>query len=319
MKSRVRMTHRGVVLPKSRRRVKFENLLREIKANKVSYFFIAPFAVIFFTFTVVPILIAVGLSFTYFNMLEPPRWVGWQNYLRLFLGDEVFLIAVKNTFIFALITGPTSYFLCLILAWMINELKPRLRAILTLIFYAPSISGASFMVWTYIVGSDAHGLVNSFLLYWGLIDQPIHFLMDAKYVFPVVIIVVLWMSLSINFLVFIAGLQGIDEALYEAGAVDGIRNRFQELLLITLPVMRPQLMFGAIMTITGSFTAATQIVPLSGLPSTDYAAHTIVTHLLDYGNIRFEMGYASTIAVILFIAMVTVQRMVQKALSRLDK
>jgi len=319
MKSRVRMTHRGVVLPKSRRRVKFENLLREIKANKVSYFFIAPFAVIFFTFTVVPILIAVGLSFTYFNMLEPPRWVGWQNYLRLFLGDEVFLIAVKNTFIFALITGPTSYFLCLILAWMINELKPKLRAVLTLVFYAPSISGASFMVWTYIVGSDAHGLVNSFLLYWGLIEEPICFLMDANYVFPVVIIVVLWMSLSVNFLVFIAGLQGIDEGLYEAGAVDGIRNRFQELLLITLPVMRPQLMFGAIMTITGSFTAATQIVPLSGLPSTDYAAHTIVTHLLDYGNIRFEMGYASTIAVILFIAMVTVQRMVQKALSRLDK
>lgn len=291
----------------------------EIRANKTSYLFLAPFGIFFLIFTVFPVLIAIGLSFTYYNMLEPPVWVGWQNYLRLFLADDVFLIAVKNTFIFAAITGPLSYFLCLIFAWMINELRPKLRAFLTLLFYAPSISGNLFMMWTILFSPDSYGYVNGFLLYWGIIDQPIQFLVDPRWMMPLVMVVVLWMSLGTSFLVFIAGLQGIDESWYEAGAIDGIQNRVQELVYITLPAMRPQLMFGAIMSITGSFAAAGQIIPLVGFPSTDYAAHTVVAHLLDYGNIRFEMGYASSIAVVLFITMIVAQRLVQRLLSRLDK
>ncbi|MDI9412367.1 MAG: sugar ABC transporter permease [Bacillota bacterium] len=291
----------------------------EVRANKTSYLFLAPFGIFFFIFTVFPVLIAIGLSFTYYNMLEPPVWVGWQNYLRLFLADDVFLIAVKNTFIFAAITGPLSYFLCLIFAWMINELQPKLRAFLTLLFYAPSISGNLFLMWTILFSPDSYGYVNGFLLYWGIVDQPIQFLVDPKWMMPLVMVVVLWMSLGTSFLVFIAGLQGIDESWYEAGAIDGIQNRVQELVYITLPAMRPQLMFGAIMSITGSFAAAGQIIPLVGFPSTDYAAHTVVAHLLDYGNIRFEMGYASSIAVVLFITMIVAQRLVQRLLSRLDK
>ncbi len=291
----------------------------EVRANKASYLFLAPFGIFFFIFTVFPVLIAIGLSFTYYNMLEPPVWVGWQNYLRLFLADDVFLIAVKNTFIFAAITGPLSYFLCLIFAWMINELQPKLRAFLTLLFYAPSISGNLFLMWTILFSPDSYGYVNGFLLYWGIVDQPIQFLVDPRWMMPLVMVVVLWMSLGTSFLVFIAGLQGIDESWYEAGAIDGIQNRVQELVYITLPAMRPQLMFGAIMSITGSFAAAGQIIPLVGFPSTDYAAHTVVAHLLDYGNIRFEMGYASSIAVTLFITMIVAQRLVQRLLSRLDK
>lgn len=290
----------------------------EVKANKVSYLFLAPYAIFFLIFTVLPVLIAIGLSFTHYNMLERPKWVGWQNYLRLFLADDVFLIAVKNTFIFAAITGPLSYFLCLIFAWMINELQPKIRAFLTLLFYAPSISGNLYLMWTIIFSPDSYGYVNGFLLYWGIIDQPIQFLTDPRWMMPLVMVVVLWMSLGTSFLVFIAGLQGIDETWYEAGAVDGIQNRFQELIYITLPAMRPQLMFGAIMSITGSFAAAGQIIPLVGFPSTDYAAHTVVAHLLDYGNIRFEMGYASSIAVVLFISMIAAQQIVQRLLSKLD-
>ena len=145
----------------------------EVKANKVSYYFIAPFGICFFTFTVLPVLMAMGLSLTSYNMLESPVWVGWQNYLRLFLADDVFLIAVKNTFIFAAITGPLSYFLCLIFAWMINELQPRIRAVLTLLFYAPSIAGNLYLMWTIIFSPDSYGLVNGFLLYWGIVDRPI--------------------------------------------------------------------------------------------------------------------------------------------------
>ena len=173
-------------------------------------------------------------------------------------------------------------------------------------------------MWTIVFSADGYGYVNGFLLSWGIIDQPIQFLTDPRWMMPLVMVVVLWMSLGTSFLVFIAGLQGIDETWYEAGAVDGIQNRFQELIYITLPAMRPQLMFGAIMSITGSFAAAGQIIPLVGFPSTDYAAHTVVAHLLDYGNIRFEMGYASSIAVVLFISMIAAQQIVQRLLSKLD-
>ncbi|HPQ03001.1 MAG TPA: sugar ABC transporter permease, partial [Bacillota bacterium] len=249
--------------------------------------------------------------------LESPKWIGWDNYLRLFLVDDVYLIAVKNTFIFAAITGPLSYFLCLIIAWLVNELPPKLRAALTLLFYAPSISGSLFLMWTIIFSGDAYGIINGILLYWGIIDQPIQWLTDPKYMMTVVIIVTLWMSLGTSFLVFIAGLQNVDKSLYEAAAVDGIKNRWQELFFITLPAMKPQLMFGAVMSITSSFAAAGQIIPLVGFPSTDYAAHTVVAHLLDYGNIRFEMGYACAIAVILFVTMVVVQQIVQRILRNL--
>ncbi len=287
-------------------------------SSRVSYLFLAPFAFLFFLFTVLPVFVAMGLSFTYYNMLEAPVFIGWQNYLRLFLVDDVFLIAVKNTFIFAAITGPISYFACLIFAWLINELPPKIRALLTLIFYAPSISGNAFLMWTILFSGDAYGYINGFLLYFGIVDQPVQFLLDPKWMMPIVMLVVVWMSLGTSFLVFIAGLQTIDESLYEAGAVDGVKNRWQELIFLTLPAMKPQLMFGAIMSITGAFAAAEQIIPLVGFPSTDYAAHTVVTHLIDYGNIRFEMGYASSIAVVLFITMMLTQRVVQKLLSNLD-
>lgn len=295
-----------------------QRLWRSIRANKVAYLFVAPYTLLFFLFTVLPVLIAVGLSFTHYNMLQPPKWIGYQNYIRLFLSDDVFLIAVKNTFVFALITGPLSYLACFIFAWLINELQPRVRAVLTLLLYAPSISGQLFMIWTVMFSGDSYGYVNGALLRFGIIDEPIQFLLDPQWMMPVVILVVLWMSLGTSFLAFIAGLQGIDKQLYEAAAVDGIRNRWQELFYITLPQMKGYLMFGAIMSITNSFAAAAQIIPLVGFPSTDYAGHTIVTHLIDYGNIRFEMGYASAIAVILFAVMVGSQRLVQRVLNSLD-
>ena len=300
-------------------KVRLNNLLGEIKKNRVSYLFLAPFALLFLTFTVFPVLMAIGLSFTNFNMLQPPKWVGWSNYIRLFLEDDVFLIAVKNTFIYAAVTGPLSYFACFIFAWFINELRPKLRAVLTLLFYAPSISANAYMIWTLMFSGDQVGLINGQLLYLGIIRRPIQWLIDPRYMMAIVIIVVLWMSLGTSFLVFIAGLQGIDPRLYEAGAIDGIKNRWQELWYLTLPTMRGYLMFGAITAITGAFTAAAQITNLVGFPSTDYAAHTIIQHLEDYGGIRFEMGYASSIAVLLFFAMVLTQRVVQRLLQKVGE
>lgn len=296
---------------------RLRRLLEGFSRHRTSYLFLAPYLLIFLTFTVIPVLMSIALSFTYYNMLEPPKWVGWDNYIRLFLADDVFLIAVKNTFLFAAITGPLSYLSCLLFAWMINELRPRVRAVLTLLFYAPSISGNVYLIWRIIFSSDSYGFINGILLRWGLLNEPVQWLQDPRYMMPVVILVVLWLSLGTSFLVFIAGLQGIDQTLYEAGAIDGIRNRWQELWYITLPAMRPQLMFGAVMSITQSFSVSYQAIALTGFPSTDYAAHTIVTHLIDYGNVRFEMGYATAIATVLFLTMMFTQRTVQRLLRKI--
>ncbi|NLJ86810.1 MAG: sugar ABC transporter permease [Firmicutes bacterium] len=308
--SRVEITPKSLGKPSIRERL--ANLFQEIRANKVAYLFLAPYAIIFLTFVVVPVGVSIGLSFTHYNMLEPPVWIGWSNYIRLFLMDDVFLIAVKNTLVYAFITGPLSYIACFIFAWMINELKPKLRALLTLLLYAPSISGNVFLVWTIIFSGDSHGYINGFLLRFGITPEPIQWLQDPRFILPIIILVVLWLSLGTSFLVFIAGLQGVDSTLYEAGAMDGIRNRWQELWYITLPSMRPQLMFGAVISITQAFTVSQHAIALAGFPSTDYAARTVVTHLIDYGNVRFEMGYACTIATVLFVVMLITQRLVQK-------
>ncbi|WP_183558542.1 carbohydrate ABC transporter permease [Paenibacillus endophyticus] len=293
--------------------------MTDIKKNKHYYILMSPYMLIFFTFTVIPVLFSLGLSFFYFNMLEFPRFVGWQNYSRLFLNDDVFMIALKNTFMFAVVTGPISYIACFIFAWIINELSPKVRAVMTLIFYAPSISGNVFFIWLIVFSGDRYGYLNGFLIKFGFLLEPIQWLTNEKYILTIVIVVQLWLSLGTSFLAFIAGLQTIDQTLIEAGAVDGIKNRWQELWFITLPSMRPQLMFGAVMQITGSLAVADIAIALAGFPSVNYSAHTIVTHLMDYGTIRFEMGYASAIATVLFGIMIGTNMVTQKLLRKVGE
>ncbi len=292
---------------------------RDLYKHRHHYVLMTPFMVLFFLFTVVPVVISFCLSFFYFNVLEMPRFIGWDNYTRLFLNDDVFMIALKNTLLFAVITGPISYLACFIFAWIINELSPKIRAFMTLVFYAPSISGNVFFIWQIVFSGDSYGYLNGILMRIGMILEPIQWLQDERYVLAVVIIVQLWMSLGTSFLAFIAGLQTIDKTIVEAGAVDGIKNRWQELWFITLPSMRPQLMFGAVLQITASFAVAEISMQLAGFPSVNYAAHTVVTHLVDYGTIRFEMGYASAIATILFIIMVGTNKLIQKLLRKVGQ
>ena len=245
------------------------SLRYQMKKNRASYAMMAPYFILFFFFTVLPVLMSIVLSFTDFNMLEAPNFVGWRNYVKLFLEDNIFTVALKNTLIFAVITGPVSYMLCLLFAWIINE--------------------------------------------------PILWMQTEKYVLPVLIVVQLWLSLGTGFLSFIAGLQTVDKSMYEAAALDGVKNRWQELWYVTLPAMKPQLMFGAVMQITQSFAVADISINLAGNPSVNYAGATVVTHLLDYGSTRFEMGYASAIATILFLLMVGTNKLVQKILGRVGE
>lgn len=288
----------------------------EMKKYKVAYLMVAPFFLLFFIFTVLPVLLSVVLSFTTFDMINFPKFIYFDNYIRLFLDDDIFLLSIKNTMLFAAITGPVSYLMSLFFAWFINELKPKLRSVVTLIFYAPSIAGNVYIIWTIIFSGDQYGLANALLMKLNIISSPILWFQDVDYIMPLVIIVALWTSLGTSFLTFIAGFQVVDKSLYEAGAVDGLKNRWQELWYVTLPTMKPQLMLGAILAITQSFGFGAVITALVGFPSPDYCAHTIMHHLQDYGSERFEMGYASAIATLLFLMMVGANLLVTKLLRK---
>lgn len=289
-------------------------LYKRMWAARASYLMIGPFILFFMVFTVIPVLAAIALSFTDFNMLQKPNFIGLENYKSLFLNDDVFMIAVKNTLIFAFITGPLSYFACFIFAWFINELPGKLRAVMTLVFYAPSISGSAFVIWNFIFYGDRYGVVNGILMKLGFLNTPIQWLTDPKYMMMTCIIVQLWLSLGTSFLAFMAGFKTVDEALYEAGAIDGIRNRFQEVWHLTIPQMKPQLLFGAVMQIASSFAVGSVPMALNGFPSTDYATHTIITHIHDYGNIRYELGYACAVSTVLLLFMLITNKVINRVL-----
>ncbi len=289
----------------------------QAKRNKVCYLFLAPYAILFFTFFILPIATSIFYSFTYYNILEPARFIGFDNYVNLVLQDEVFLTSVKNTFVIAVITGPVGYILSFMFAWFINELPKWLRAIAVVVFYAPSIAGSAFTVFSIIFRGDAYGWLNSICMEFGIINAPNLWLTDPRYMMTILVIVILWMSMGTGFLSFVAGFQSVDRSMYEAGYVDGVRNRWQELYHITLPSMKPMLLFGAVMSITSAFNVCDVPRALCGFPSTDYAARTVVTHLFDYGFTRFEMGYASAIATLLFLVMILCKKAISGLLGRL--
>lgn len=289
--------------------------LISMKQNKAAYVMMLPFMLFFIVFTVIPVVLSLPVGFTDFNMVQFPKYVGLSNFTTLFLADKIFIESIRVTLVFAIFTGPVSYVLCFLLAWLINELHPKLRTLFTLIFYAPSMANV-YTVWKLIFSGDTHGYLNSVLLDLGIITSPIQWLTDGSYVLIVTIVVQMWISLGAGFLALRAGFQNIDRSQYEAGAIEGIKNRWQELIYITIPSMGPQLMFAAVMQIVSSFTAGTVSQNLVGFPSTDYKAHTIMNHAYDYGWIRYEMGYASAICMILFIAMYFMNKLISKLLSK---
>lgn len=290
--------------------------IKKAKRSKMCYAFLAPYALLFTTFFIAPVVISIFFSFTYYNVLEAPRFLGFQNYISLILEDDIFLQAIKNTFMIAIITGPLGYIMSFLFAWLINELPRWVRSVAVIVFYAPSIAGNCFVIFSIFFRGDAYGHVNALLMKWGLIDAPILWFINPTYMLPICMVVILWMSLGTGFLSFVAGLQGVDRSQFEAGYMDGIKNRWQELWYITLPNMKPMLLFGAIMAITQAFGVCDVTMALCGYPSTDYAARTIVTHLFDYGTTRFEMGYACAIATILFLMMYLCNKAIQSLLRR---
>lgn len=286
------------------------------KTNRAYCLMLAPFVTVFTLFMLIPVASSIFLSFTDFNMVQMPSFVGLKNYLRIFIEDDIFMIALKNTLIFALVSGPVGYVLSFIIAWLINECNRAVRTLVTVIIYAPSLAGNIYFIWKYIFSSDSRGFLNNVLINIGLTRDPITWLSDTKYNFAVVMVVIIWMSFGTGFLSFIAGLQGLDRSYYEAAAIDGLKNRWQELYYVTFPQIGPQLLFGAVMSISGAFAVGYQNMQLTGFPSTEYSTHTILLHITDYGTIRYEMGYASALAVVLFALMLLAWFLVSKLLSK---
>ena len=303
-----------MVLPR-----KWKTGVAEIRKHRASYLLMAPYLFFFTLFLIIPIMAAIVLSFTNFNMLELPDFIGLSNYERLFLQDKVFITVLKNTLLFALFTGPVSYLLSFGLAWLINEFGRGTRTLMTFLFYAPALSGNLYYMWSFIFSGDSFGVVNGLLTSLGVVDEPIQWLSDTKTMIPVLILIQLWASLGTAFLSFVAGFQSQDQSLFEAGAIDGIRNRWQEVWYISIPQMAPQLMFGAVMQISAAFSVSEVIMNLAGWPTTEYAADTIVTYMLDIGNTRYEMGYACTIAVFLFVLMLFTNNIISKSLQKYSR
>ncbi len=286
---------------------KMTDLWRRMVEHRLAYLFIAPFILCFLAFIFIPVVAAFGLSFFYFNALETPTFIGWQNFQNLISQDLIFLKnAIPNTFKFAMIVGPGGYVLAFLLAYLISQLPSGARVWYALAFYTPSLTAGIAMgiVWLPLLTGDRIGYLNSFLLEFGFIDEPKNWVTSKDYILGSMIAVTLWSSMGVGFLAMMAGILNVNPELYEAARIDGIRSRLQEIWYITIPSMKPQMLFGAVMAIVGTFKAGAIGVELSGqMPTPQYAGHLIINHIDDFGFIRYELGYASAISVVLLIIM----------------
>ncbi len=293
--------------------------LNSLREQMPLFIMMTPFMVFFILFTIIPIFSSVILGFTSYDLLGKPDFIGIENFKRMFVEDEVFGTVVKNTLVFAAVAGPMGFLLSFVLAWFVNEFSPKVRTLLSFMFYSPSLVGNAYFIWKVLFSGESYGYLNSLLLTMGVITEPVVWLKTPEYILPIIIIVQLWQSMGISFLSNISGLQNVSTDLYEAGAIDGIRSRWQELRYITLPAMSHMLLFSAVMQIQSSFSVSAIAIELAGFPSTQYAADTIVSHMTDMATVRFEYGYAAAIAIVLFAMMASTRLIVGKILSMAGK
>lgn len=301
---------------------KYQRTDGQKKEARHAYGFMAPYLILFVVFIVLPIIMAAVLSFTDYNAVERPAFVGFRNYINLFTQDSTFMqYVLPNTIKFALIAGPVGYFMSFFLAWMLAQIPKKPRTVLALVLYSPSMTAgvAMSVVWTILFSGDQSGYINSLLLRLGFIAEPIQWLQSPEYLMPIMIIVTLWSSMGVGFLAMMAGIVNSNQEIYEAGYIDGISNRLQEIIYITIPSMKPQMLFGAVMAVVNTFQAGAIGVQLSGTnPTPQNAGQLITNHIEDYGFIRYEMGYAAAISVVLLLLMYVLSKVVWKLLGERD-
>lgn len=309
----------AAVMPASSKKLKKYSRDKLITEHIPMIIMLLPFLLFFFVFTISPIFSSIAMSFTSYDMISSPKFIGIENYRRMMVDDATFGTTVRNTLVFAIISGPLGFLLSFVLAWFVNEFEPKVRAVLSFMFYAPSLVGNAYFIWKVAFSGDSYGYINSLLLSIGVITEPIQWLKTEAYLMTIVIVVQLWQSMGVTFLSNISGLQNVSRDMYEAGAIDGIRNRWQELRYITLPAMQPMLLFSAVMQIQSAFSASTIMIELAGYPSKGNAVDTIVSLMTDMATVRYELGYACAMSVVLFIMMVSARLIVGKVLKMFEK
>lgn len=285
--------------------IKIKNTNRFSSENAVFLLISIPFLSLFFIFNILPVLASMVLSFFDYDMVSTPIFQGLGNYARMFTDDETFIKVLGNTLRFSVVAGPLSFLLSFLLAWMINEFAPKIRVILTFIFYAPALVGNAFFIWQVFFSGDSYGYLNNLLISFGFITEPIQWFQDTAYNMTIILIIQLWMSMGVSFLANIAGLQNVNTELYEAGAIDGIKTRWHELWFITMPCMKSILLFSSVMQIQAVFSVSSLITTLAGYPSVNNSVDTLVSYISDIGTQRYEMGYASALSVFLFLLVLT--------------
>ena len=279
-------------------------------------FFLGPYMVVFFVWTILPGIVSYFIAFMQFNTIEFPVWVGLQNYQRLFLSEEYFTLCLSNSLVLGTLSGVINYLFAFGFAWILNEVPPKPRTILTLLFYLPSMTGGFTVILDMLLSSDRYGWLNGWLMQAGLIQDPIQWSKETEYMLPLAIIIMLWSALGTQFLVFLSSLQGVDKSLYEAGAVDGIYNRWQELYYITLPSIKGQLQLNAILTVTASVSISAP--GFFGTPTQDYKLFTLAMLSADYSG-RLEMGYVTAISTIMLILSITINKIVNYLIGKIGK
>lgn len=276
----------------------------ELRKMMPGYLFILPAVLLISVFVFLPIIASLFLSFTQYNVLQPPKWVGLNNYYRLIFEDPLFWIAVRNTVLYVAGTVPVCVMISLLLAVWVDSVKIRfMKYLFRTVYFLPTITAivAISVVWKWLYAGGTYGLINFVLMKLGI--PPVDWLTNPHTTLPAIMVMSIWGGVGYNFIIFLAGLQGIPRTIYEAAEIDGASG-FRNFWHITLPLLRPAIVFVVLMSVIGSFQVFDQVYILT--QGTEYvggvlhSALTIVTYLYERGFERFEMGYASAIAYMLF-------------------
>ncbi len=297
-------------LPVGRGKVSLiKRIVREIIRQRYSYLFIAPAVILFFVFVLAPVVVSFFLSFTKFTAFAPPEWVGLANYRNIFFNDPRFWKALCNTSIYAIGVVPLGIVVSLLSAVAIDQ-KIRFKSLYKTMFFIPVVTSviAYSVVWKWLFAGEKYGLINHFLIKLGM--QPINWMMDPSFVLPAVMIVAIWGGIGFNMFILLAGLQTIPSSFYEAAEVDGA-GAWYKFWHITLPLLKPTLLFVVIMSTINSFQVFDQVFIMTAGTSENVggvldSGLTLVSYLYDTGFTTFNMGYASAIAYILFGIILTI-------------
>jgi multiple sugar transport system permease protein len=279
---------------------------RRLHENLIGYLFFSPWLLGLLLFNVIPIILAVYYSFTAYTVLQPPQWIGLGNYEEMFMVDELFWKALYNTTYYAVFSVPISLFFAIFLAVLLNFKVPG-QSFFRATFFLPSIvpAVAASVVWAWMLHPE-YGLINDLLGRLGLPGPP--WLTSEVWSKPAFILMSLW-GIGPTTIIFLAGLQDIPQHLYEAAEIDGA-NSWQRLWNVTLPLLTPTIFFNLVIGLIGAFQVFTQAFIISaGGPL--WSTLFYVLYLYNQGFEYFNMGYASAMAIVLFVIILILTAIVQ--------